>query len=128
MEGNYEVGYKSPPQGSQFKKGQSGNRDGRPKGTKNLKTDLQEELQEQIRVREGDRAITISKQRAIVKSLIAKTLKGDNRATNTLLRAMYRVIDSDGAIADAEQQLSSAETESVRLKEEKKRKRKCCAG
>src|ERR1700730_396257 len=79
-----QVGYGNPPKGSRFKKGQSGNRRGRPKGSKNLKTDLTEELQTEIKVREGSRAIKISKQRAIVKTLIAKTLTGDARAVTTL--------------------------------------------
>ena len=39
-----EVGYRKPPKATQFKQGQSGNPHGRPKGTKNLKTDLIEEL------------------------------------------------------------------------------------
>ena len=51
-----QVGYGNPPKGSRFKKGQSGNRRGRPKGSKNLKTDLTEELQTEIKVREGPRA------------------------------------------------------------------------
>jgi predicted phage terminase large subunit-like protein len=88
-----EVGYGRPPRHSRFNKGQSGNPKGRPKGTKNLKTDLTEELQETILVREGTHAIKISKQRAIVKTLIAKTLKGDARAATTLTNMMYRVMD-----------------------------------
>ena len=40
----YDVGYKKPPKRTQFKPGQSGNPRGRPKGTKNLKTDLAEAL------------------------------------------------------------------------------------
>ena len=75
MATDYEVGYKKPPKQSQFKQGQSGNPRGRPKGTKNLKTDLLEELGEQILVREGSRTRKISKQRAMLKNLIAQTLK-----------------------------------------------------
>ena len=37
-EGDHEVGYGKPPRHSQFIKGQSGNRRGRPAGAKNLKT------------------------------------------------------------------------------------------
>ena len=35
-----EVGFKKPPVHSRFRKGCSGNSKGRPKGTKNLRTDL----------------------------------------------------------------------------------------
>jgi len=45
MRDEQPVGYGNPPKESRFKKGQSGNRRGRPKGSKNLKTDLTEELQ-----------------------------------------------------------------------------------
>ncbi len=53
MPGDYEVGYKKPPPQSRFRKGRSGNPKGRPKATKNFKTDLMEELRERILLREG---------------------------------------------------------------------------
>jgi len=65
---NYDVGRGKPPVNNRFKKGESGNPNGRPKGIKNLKTDLVEELQEKISIREGDRSVEISKQRLIVRS------------------------------------------------------------
>jgi hypothetical protein len=52
----YEVGYGKPPKSTRFQPGQSGNPRGRPKGTKNLKTDLIEELHETIEIREGNRS------------------------------------------------------------------------
>jgi Family of unknown function (DUF5681) len=100
MATDYEVGYKKPPKQSQFKQGQSGNPRGRPKGTKNLKTDLLEELSEQILVREGSRTRKISKQRAILKNLTAQTLKCDGRATSTLVNLMLRVLDPQDAADD----------------------------
>ena len=48
-DGGNEVGYRKPPMHTRFKPGQFGNPRGRPKGTKNLKTDLQEELGEKMK-------------------------------------------------------------------------------
>lgn len=95
---DYVVGYQRPPQATRFPKGQSGNPHGRPKGTKNLKTDLQEELVEQIRVTEGGRTVVISKQRAIVKRTIELSLKGNMQATYlvTKLIAGYLAMDEPG--------------------------------
>jgi hypothetical protein len=87
-----DVGYGKPPRAHQFKPGQSGNPRGRPKGTLNLATDLAAELGEQITVREGDHTQRISKQRALVKSLMGKALDGDVRATTALLALYARII------------------------------------
>jgi len=83
--GDYEVGYRKPPTKSQFKPGVSGNPKGRKKGTLNLKTDLEQELSERIRIREGDQDKTVSKQRAMLKALMSKSLKGDARAVSILV-------------------------------------------
>jgi len=80
------VGYKRPPKHTQFKSGQSGNPRGRPRGTRNLATDLKEELQEKILVTEGGKQRETTKQRAMIKSLLAKALKGDVRAIGVLLK------------------------------------------
>ena len=84
MPDDYDVGYKKPPIKTQWKKGQSGNLKGRPKGTKNLRTALKEELQEKIVVREGGQKKTITKQCATVKGLVSKAMKGDVRAFNAI--------------------------------------------
>jgi hypothetical protein len=91
--GEYEVGFKRTPLHTRFRKGESGNRNGRPKNTKNLKTDLNEELREKVTLKDGDRTRRISKQRAIVKTLVNKTLKGDTRAAATLINLVCRTSD-----------------------------------
>ena len=93
MSDEYDVGYKRPPKHTRFAKGRSGNPKGRPKGTKNLKTDLSEELQEQVLVREGSTEKQISKQRAMVKSLISKAIKGESRATTIVYSMMLRLLE-----------------------------------
>jgi hypothetical protein len=79
------VGYRRPPKHTKFKPGRSGNPKGRLKHVRNLKTEFLEELGEIIRVREGNREMKISKQRAFVKSLVAAAIKGDMRATTALV-------------------------------------------
>jgi hypothetical protein len=100
MPGDYEVGYKKPPPRSRFRKGRSGNPKGRPKATKNLKTDLMEELRERILLREGTTQKRVSKQRAMVKSLTAKAIKGDTRAASAILGMIYRLLEDETSAQD----------------------------
>jgi hypothetical protein len=87
-----KVGYGKPPRGTQFKRGKSGNPKGRPRGSRNLAIDLAAELGEPITVREDGRHRRVSKQRALIKSLMAKSLQGDVRAAAALLSLYARVI------------------------------------
>jgi hypothetical protein len=90
------VGYKHPPKEYQFRRGQSGNPNGRPKGARNFKSELRDELNELIRVRDGDREIEVSKQRALIKRLVASAIEGNERAAATLLGICVRAFaDSD---------------------------------
>ena len=94
--GRDKVGYGRPPKANQFKPGKSGNPKGRPKGSLNLVNDLAAELGEPITVREDGRTRRISKQRALIKSLLAKGIQGDVRAAAAVL-ALYARVNIDGA-------------------------------
>jgi hypothetical protein len=108
------VGYKHPPQEHQFRRGQSGNPNGRPKGTRNFKSELREELNELIRVRDGDREIEVSKQRALIKRLVASAIEGNERAAATLLgicvRAFADADDDDAAEVPEDREIVEAFT------------------
>jgi hypothetical protein len=125
MPADYEVGYGRPPSRTRFRKGQSGNPRGRPKGARNLATDLAEELGEVIEVRENGTVRRISKQRAMVKSLAAQTLKGNARAAAQLFSLAVRLL-GDGADAAEAAPLSADEAEvmagfTARLREQIRR-------
>jgi hypothetical protein len=92
-----KIGYGKPPVATRFKPGQSGNPNGRPKGSVNLKTDLRSELSERIQIREGERSLRVSKQRAMLKALVSKALKGDARAANVVLTLVGKLFEPEAA-------------------------------
>ncbi len=82
---NYEVGFGKPPKATQFKKGQSGNPKGRPKGTLNLATVLERTLRERVVINENGRRKVITKLEAAVKQMVNKAASGDSAAQRQLL-------------------------------------------
>jgi hypothetical protein len=89
------IGYKSPPRAHQFQPGQSGNPAGRPKGARSLKADLRDELSELTRFHDGDQSLEVTKQRLLVKKLIAAAIDGDARATATVLSLAMRALGDE---------------------------------
>src|SRR6266568_6028044 len=83
--GGYTVGYGKPPKHSQFQKGQSGNRKGRPKGAKNFGTVLDEELSGRVDITENGKPKRISKLEGVAKQLVNKAVTGDPKAIPILL-------------------------------------------
>ncbi|MGY8682391.1 DUF5681 domain-containing protein [Bradyrhizobium sp. UFLA05-153] len=81
------VGRGKPPKHSQFKPGQSGNPKGRPKGSRNFKTDVQETLQTPVKITKNGRPSNMTTQRAGLETLRIKALQAkDQRALEQLLR------------------------------------------
>ena len=92
---DYEVGYGKPPKHGQFKKGQSGNAKGRPKGARALKRDLKDELDEMVTIVENGQETTLSKQRLLLKQLMSKGAKGDIRAIQKLFELTISLVDRE---------------------------------
>jgi hypothetical protein len=83
--GDYQVGFGKPPKESQYRKGQSGNPKGRPPGSRNASTLLDEALKERVVVSENGRRRAMTKLEAILKQLVNRAAQGDHRATQLLL-------------------------------------------
>ena len=95
MRDDYEVGYGKPPTATQFKKGKSGNPKGRPKGSRNFRTDVQATLEAPVQFREKGHVKTVSTQLATLLRLRQKALSGDGRALDRLLE-LARDYDDEG--------------------------------
>lgn len=81
----YTVGYKNPPKEHQFKNGEPSRSKGRPKGSKNLKTILREEMDEKVTINTPGGQKKICVRRALIKRLIERAFKGDIRASIKLM-------------------------------------------
>ena len=82
---DYEIGYSKPPKATQFKKGQSGNPKGRPKGSNNLSTDVKAILKAPVPISEGGKRRNVTTQKAVLLRLREKALKGDAKAIDQLV-------------------------------------------
>jgi hypothetical protein len=98
----YKVGYKKPPKGSQWKKGQSGNSKGRPKGKKSLTTIGLDMFHKPVTVLQNGKAIKISMIDAVRAKLLATAMKGD-------LKAMKLVFDQYSKLASGSDSKSMAD-------------------
>jgi hypothetical protein len=89
--GGYEVGYGKPPRGAGFEKGQSGNPCGRPPGSRNLTTLLNDTLNETVTITENGRRRKITKREAVIKQLVNKSASADPRSLKILLDLMLNL-------------------------------------
>lgn len=86
---DYQVGYGRPPKQHQFKKGASGNPNGRPKGSKNVAQIVEQVCREEVTVKgENGQKFRIPKMQAVMMQLMNQALRGELRATQTCFRIL----------------------------------------
>lgn len=83
---SYATGYKKPPRQTQFKKGQSGNPSGRPKGKRNFATVMNDVLHQPVTITENGRQRQVPKFEAAIMQLSNKAASGDMNAMRLLIR------------------------------------------
>jgi hypothetical protein len=96
-----QTGYRKPPKGGQFKKGKSGNPNGRPKGVRNLKTVVEQEALAPITINENGKQVTITRMQALIKKAMAKGFDGSERSMQLLVGLIQQYIpepDPEAAI------------------------------
>lgn len=92
---DYEVGYGRPPKRSQWKKGQSGNARGRPRGSRGLKADLHDQLNEKLTISMSGKQVKDTTQRLMLRTLAARAASGNIQATRLLIETIMQVFGAD---------------------------------
>ena len=103
---------KKPPLHTRFRKGQSGNPRGRPRGSKNFSTLLADALNEPVVVTEDGKRRKISKRELGVRQLVNKFAMAEAQATKILL-GLIQERDRLAAEASAERPSFGADDEKV---------------
>jgi hypothetical protein len=85
VDGDYQVGKGRPPLETRWKPGQSGNPRGRPKGSRNIATMLNEALNQKITVRDKGKTYKITAWEGIARRLALEAVKGNLKAVELLL-------------------------------------------
>lgn len=88
-----EVGYGRPPKRTQFKKGQSGNPKGRPKGARSLKTIVEQQLNEVVSYKENGRSTKATSLELMVRQLRQKAMAGNVQAWDRISRLILQHLE-----------------------------------
>src|SRR4051794_35041750 len=93
--GEYEIGYGKPPMHTRWKPGQSGNRKGRPKGSKNVAKTVEELWNRKMRVTIDGQPQICTAGEAMLYAQLGKAIKGDTPA----FKAIQSMLREAGLIA-----------------------------
>jgi len=96
---DYKVGYGRPPLETRFRKGQSGNPGGRPKGSRNVSGVIAAALLERVTINENGRRRSVTKLEAACKQMANKAAGGDQRAAKLIIELLHQSEIRDDARA-----------------------------
>jgi hypothetical protein len=102
---DHEVGYGKPPAHTRFRKGQSGNPGGRPRGITAGRANALalKEAYRSVLVREGDKVMRLPAFQAVLRALVAIAAKGNGPAQRTLLETVQAIERENTAQAAAKE-------------------------
>jgi hypothetical protein len=83
---NYNVGFARPPKATRFKKGQSGNPAGRPRGATSTKKRIKRMLEAPVPVKIGDEVKTMSNLDLSLQRISEGVRKADKGAVNKVIQ------------------------------------------
>ncbi len=82
---DYEIGYKRPPKSGQFQPGQRANPRGRPRGSPNKKTQVEQALNKKVSVRKGNKTSKLPILQAMTEVFALQAVQGDRHAANVVI-------------------------------------------
>lgn len=82
----YSIGYRKPPKHTQFPPGTSGNKKGRPKGAKGLKTIVRDVMTAKVGLRLSGKVQRVSKIEALIHKMSEQAFNGNLRAIALLMQ------------------------------------------
>jgi hypothetical protein len=93
---SYDIGFGKSPEHSRFRKGCSGNAQGRPKGRLNLATILERVLLAKVTIDENGMCRTVTKLELALEKLLELAVKGDLAALKLITTLAVSRAEKDG--------------------------------